>query len=124
MGNNTLGEQQPMRYAPRPNEQRRESRLGLELPAQISVGSQLALQGRLKDLSFKSAFIAMRNSVYLQMNDEVGFVIQPASGNDTDLIQGLARISRIAVGEGLAIYFTRMDQDSANRLRELLSSRQ
>lgn len=109
-----------MSYPTRPSDQRREGRVNLDLPAQISIGSQLSLQGRLKDLSFKSAFIAMKNSVYLEMNDEVGFAIQRSSRNGEDPIEGRARISRIAVGEGLAIYFTRMDESSANRLKELL----
>lgn len=104
-------------------EQRRESRVGMELPAQISIGTQLSLQGKLKDLSLKSAFIIMRNSVYVKMHDEVGFAIQSSSGNVSDLIQGWARISRIAAGEGLAIYFTRMDENSTSRLRALLNQR-
>ena len=104
----------------RPNEQRQESRVGLELPVQISVGSQLILQGMLKDISAKSAFIIMKSSVYLQNNDEVGFSIRLSPDNDTDLIEGSARISRISVGEGMAIYFTKMDDNSMGRLRGLL----
>ena len=110
-----------MSYSPKPNDQRRAARFTCQLPAQISVGSQLSLQGRLKDLSLKSAFIAVRNSVYLRLHDEVGFSIQHSSGSDADAIQGMGRVSRIAAGEGLAIYFTRMDERSANRLRELLA---
>ena len=104
----------------RPNELRQESRVGLELPAEISVGSQLTVQGKLKDLSLKGAFITMKSSVYFQMNDEVGFSIHLTPGNDKDLIHGLARISRIAVGEGMAIYFTKMDDGSTGRLKGLL----
>ncbi|MFA5261122.1 MAG: PilZ domain-containing protein [Candidatus Omnitrophota bacterium] len=102
------------------NDRRRESRVALNLPAQISVGSQISLQGNLKDLSFKSAYIAMKNSVYLDMNDEVGFSIQQFPGDGSPLIQGLARVSRVVAGEGLAIYFTRMDGVSTSRLRELV----
>ena len=104
----------------RPNEQRQESRVGLELPVQISVGSQLTLHGMLKDVSAKSAFITMKSSVYLQNNDEVGFLIRLSPDSDTNIIEGLARISRIAVGEGMAIYFTKMDDGSVSRLRDLL----
>lgn len=106
----------------RPNEQRQESRVGVELPVQISVGSQFTLHGTLKDLSPKSAFITMKSSVYLQNNDEVGFSIRLAPDDDTKVIEGLARISRIAVGEGMAIYFTKMDDASTGRLRDLVRS--
>lgn len=104
----------------RPNEQRQESRVGLEVPVQINVGSQLTLQGTLKDLSAKSAFITMKSSVYLQNNDEVGFLIRLSPDSDTNTIEGMARVSRIAVGEGMAIYFTKMDDGSTGRLRGLL----
>ncbi len=104
----------------RPNEQRRELRVDLEVPAQISVGSQLTLHGTLKDVSLKSAFITMKSSVYLQTNDEVGFQLQLSPGDDVAVIEGLARISRIAVGEGMAIYFTKMDDASTGRLRDLV----
>ncbi|HOY10763.1 MAG TPA: PilZ domain-containing protein [Candidatus Omnitrophota bacterium] len=103
----------------RQHDRRQEARAAFNLPARISVGSQLSLQGRLKDLSFKSAFIEMKNSVYLDMNDEVGFCIERL-GNGSRMIQGQARVSRVVAGEGLAIYFTRMDESSTHHLRELL----
>ena len=106
----------------RPQEQRKDSRVEMALPAEIRIGSQLSLQGKLKDLSLKGAFITIRASVYLQMNDEVGFAIQPAPGDAKNLIEGMARISRIAVGEGLAIYFTRLDDASAARLKSLVQN--
>ena len=109
-----------MNYPTRINEQRKESRVTLDLPAQIRIGSQLSLRGTLKNLSLKSAFITLRNSVYLQLHDEVGFSIQPSLLGAAEPIEGLGRISRIAAGEGLAIYFTRMDQHSTGRLRDLL----
>jgi hypothetical protein len=109
-----------MSYSTSSSEQRKEMRVGLELPALINIGSQISLQGKLKDLSFKSAFIVMQSNVYLKTNDEVGFVIQCSSSSETDLIQGMARVSRIAVGEGMAIYFTEMDEDSLARLKGLL----
>jgi len=104
----------------RQHDRRREERFAFNLPARISVGSQLSLQGRLKDLSFKSAFIEMKNSVYLDRNDEVGFCIERLSGDGSRMIHGLARVSRVVAGEGLAIYFTRMDETSTSHLRELL----
>lgn len=108
-----------MTYPMRPNDQRQDARLGLDLPAMISIGSQLILQGRVKDLSPKSAFITLKSSVYWKMNDEVGFSIHRFAEGDQNPIQGWARISRIAPGEGLAIYFTKMDDASAERLKAL-----
>ena len=110
-----------MNYPTKTNYQRSETRVNLALPAQIRIGSQLSLQGRLKDLSLKSAFIAMKPSAYLQMHEEVGFSIQSSANNVVNFIEGFARISRIATGEGLAIYFTRMDNNSTLRLKELLA---
>jgi hypothetical protein len=104
----------------RPSEQRQESRVEIDLPAQISVGSQLVLQGRLKDISLKSAFIIMKSSVYLKVNDEVGFAVQRVAGDKDNFIQGMACVSRIAVGDGMAVYFTRMDERSTGRLKALL----
>ena len=109
-----------MGYPAGQNEQRRELRVGSELLARISIGSQLTIQGKLKDLSIKSAFITIKASIYLQLNDEVGFAIQVSPDNVSDVIQGLARISRIVPGEGLAIYFTRMDAKSEARLKDHL----
>ena len=106
----------------RQNDQRSETRLSMELPAQIMVGTQLILNGTLKDLSLRSAFIVMKNSVYMKINDEVGFSILRSPGSTSALIQGWARISRIVVGEGLAIYFTSMDNASAGRLKDLFNN--
>jgi hypothetical protein len=103
-----------------PQEQRREFRVNSELPATISVGTQLTIQGRLKDISSKSAFIRIKNSIFLQIHDEVGFSIQCSAGNVDDLISGLARVSRIVGGEGVAVYFTKMDDNSLARLKELV----
>lgn len=103
----------------RQNDQRSEKRVSLELPAQIRIGTQLVLNGTLRDLSLRSAFIVMKSSVYMKLNDEVGFSIARSAGSSAVLVQGWARVSRIVVGEGLAIYFTSMDDTSAGRLKEL-----
>jgi hypothetical protein len=106
------------------NDQRRERRVGCALQAQISIGSQLSIHGQLKDLSLKSAFIVMKSSLYLQTNDAVTFEFQPVNSNDpSNRIQGEGRISRISAGEGMAIYFTRMEESSTNRLKNFLEGR-
>jgi hypothetical protein len=109
-----------MAYPLRTNEQRQESRVGVELPVRIMFGTEIFLQGQLKDLSLKSAFFALQSKLYLQPNDEIGFAIFRSQNDTTDYIQGHGRISRIVVGEGLAIYFTKLDDASTGRLKELL----
>ena len=101
-------------------EQREGQRVASVLPIQISIGSQVTLQGQLKDLSFKSAFIRIKGSIYLQLNDELDFAILLPSAEEEEKISGSGRISRIEPGEGFAIYFTKMDGASTGRLKKLL----
>ena len=100
--------------------QRQSQRVALSLPVQIKIDSQITLQGQLKDLSSKSAFIKIKGSTYMQTNDEVGFAIQRSLENAEEHVQGLARIVRIEAGEGITIYFTKMDETSTNRLKDLM----
>src|SRR3989338_10799004 len=95
--------------------QRETQRASLSFPIQISLGTQITLRGELKDLSLKSAFVKIKTNIYLQQNDEISFAIQCAPANTDESVQGVARISRIAVGEGIAIYFTQMDPGSSSR---------
>ena len=101
------------------NEQRKEKRVNSDIPVQINIGSQLTLQGKLKDISAKSAFITIKASVYLKLNDEIGFAI-PCPGKAGHVIEGMARISRIAGGEGFAFYFTSMSASSEARLKSII----
>lgn len=101
-------------------DQRQESRTDSHLPARISIGSQLTLQGRLKDLSLKSAFILIKESVFLEAGDEIIFSFQCSTDNADDFIQGTARVSRLVKGEGFAIYFTKIDENSMGRLKKLV----
>ena len=102
------------------NNQRQTQRVPAGLPIQISYGSQITIQGTLKDLSLKSAFIVIKNSIYMQMNDEISFAILRAPQSTEIIVQGMARISRISPGEGIAIYFTKMDDTSTNALKEIV----
>jgi hypothetical protein len=102
------------------NDQRGQPRVELELPVAISVGSQLTVKGQLKDLSLNSAFIRIKSSVYLDVNDEIGIAIQSSPEDATVQIQGMARISRIVPGEGLAVYFTQLDEESLKCIKKLL----
>ncbi len=102
--------------------QREDQRIACALPVQINIGTQISLQGQLKDLSLKSAFIRIKGSIYLQLNDKLDFVIQLSSTSEEERISGSARISRIEVGEGFAIYFTKMENDSVGRLKKILAA--
>lgn len=111
-----------MSYPPGFNNQRLDARVSLEVPVRISIGSQLTMQGALKDISLKSAFIRVKYSVYLEANDEVGFSISSAIGKTDDFIYGKACISRIVPGEGFVIYFTHMEETATKRLKKLMTS--
>ncbi len=110
-----------MQNQPQPsnNEQRGQPRISVEFPATISVGSQLTVKGQLKDLSLNSAFIKIKNSIFLNVNDEIGITIQ-CSSNDEETIQGLARISRMVPGEGFVVYFTKIDDNSLKHIKKIL----
>ena len=101
------------------NDQRSQPRLSLDLPATISIGSRLSIKGQLKDLSMNSAFIRIKNSIYLNVNDEIGISIQCSTDEAGVQIEGLARISRIVPGEGLAVYFTQLDGESLECIKKL-----
>ena len=111
---------QPADYS---NNKRQTPRFAFNFPIQLSFGSQITLTGQLKDLSLKSAFVKIKSSIYMQPNDELSFTIQRSLNSVEEFIHGLARISRIAKGEGIAIYFTKMDDNSTTRLKELLTVR-
>lgn len=88
-------------------------------PIELSFGSQVMLQGQLKDISNKSAFIALRSSVYFQQEDSLTFRI-PFPENENLEILGEARISRISPGEGIAIYFINLDAKTTNTLEQFI----
>ena len=100
-------------------EQRNESRVNSQLPIQINIGIQFSLQGHLQDLSLKGALVKIKNSVFINANDEFGFNIGELSKKD-ELITGQARVSRLLPGEGFAIYFTKIEDGSLLRLKKLL----
>jgi PilZ domain len=101
------------------NDQRAQPRVSIELPATISVGTQLTVKGLLKDISLNSAFIKIKSNLYLNINDEIGFIIQCSTENANEVIQGLARISRMDPGAGYAVYFTKIDEDSLKKIKKL-----
>jgi hypothetical protein len=106
------------------HDQRGQQRVSVDFPATISVGSQLTVKGQLKDISLNSAFVTIKNNIYLNVNDEIGIAIQSSPNDTTVQIQGLARISRIVPGEGFAVYFTKIDDDSLKCIKKLLQKSQ
>ena len=102
------------------NDQRGQPRVNVEFPATIRVGSQLSVKGQLKDISLTSAFVRIKNNIYLNVNDEIGITIQLLSNDVAVEIQGSARISRMVPGEGFAVYFTKMDEESLKHIKKLI----
>ena len=102
------------------NDQRGQPRAVVDLPATISVGTQISVNGQLKDISLNSAFIKIKSTIYLNVNDEIGITIQCSSNDASELIQGMARISRIVPGEGFAVYFTKLDDDSLKFIKKII----
>jgi len=109
-----------MAYQPGSSDQRSQPRASVELPATITVGTQITVKGQLKDLSLNSAFVRIKSSIYLQVNDEIGITIEFSTNDTSTLIQGTARISRILPGEGFAVYFTKIDDESLKSIKKLL----
>lgn len=105
-----------------PNNNRHSPRFSSSLPIQISFGSQITLLGQIKDLSLKSAFVILKSSIHMALNDELSFSIANAKGEFNGDIEGKARISRISAGEGIAIYFTEIAEPSLTHLTQLIAS--
>jgi len=102
------------------NDQRGQPRASVEFPATISVGSQLTVKGQLKDISLNSAFIKIKNSIFLNVNDEVGITIQCSPDDEKEVIQGVAHISRMVPGEGFVVYFSKIDDNSIRIIKKIL----
>ncbi|MDP8212369.1 MAG: PilZ domain-containing protein [Candidatus Zapsychrus exili] len=101
------------------HEKRQHQRFKIEFPIQINIGAQLSLEGKLRDISTKGAFIVMNTGLYLNTNDEIGFTIYTDS-SDEKVIKGMACISRIYPGKGFAVYFTKMNCDLKQYLNRLV----
>lgn len=100
--------------------QRHSARVNSNLPIQVSFGSQITLSGQIKDLSLKSAFILLKSSIHMATHDELTFNIENLPFNLQGAIKGNARISRVAPGEGIAVFFTKLDDVSNDLLHRLV----
>lgn len=104
------------------NNNRSSQRFPLVIPVDLIFGTQITLKGQVKDLSLKSAFINVRSSISMDTHDELEFSITGIPNNADAAIKGIARISRVSPGEGIAIYFTKMDDTSTAHLKQLVSA--
>ncbi len=98
---------------------RQHNRIAVNFPIDLKIDSQITLEGKLKDISPKSAFIEIRSSVPMHVNDQFDFHVRCAQEPDKKDLSGTICISRIALGEGIAVYFTKIDEKSSSRLKEL-----
>ena len=101
---------------------RQDNRIATNLPVDLEVDSQITIHGQLRDISEKSAFIVIKESVFIQLNDEFGFRIKKDVNDAEASVTGKARVSRIEKGEGIAIYFTKLIGDSQAQLKQLLTA--
>ncbi len=103
--------------------QRNSQRYPVILPILLSFGTQITLQGQLKDLSLKSAFINVKSSsIHMAIHDDLTFVVEKLPNGIEGTIEGAARISRVAPGDGIAVYFTKMDDASTENLQRLIDA--
>jgi hypothetical protein len=98
---------------------RQHNRITVNFPIDLKIDSQITIEGKVKDISPKSAFIEIKNSVAMQVNDEFDFHAKYTQDMNEKNLQGTMCISRIAPGQGIAVYFTEMDEQSSSRLNEL-----
>ena len=104
--------------------QRQVQRVNVNLPIQLNFGTQISLMGSLRDITLKSAFVNIRSSaIHMTTHDELTFTIEQHAENPQGPIQGTARISRVDPGDGIAIYFTKMDESSLSHLQQLVGNK-
>ncbi len=104
------------------NNNRSAQRFPLVIPIDLIFGTQITLKGQVKDLSAKSLFVNVKSSISMAPHDELDFAIKNLPHDAAAVIEGSARISRVSPGEGIAIYFTKMDDASAAHLKQLVSA--
>lgn len=98
------------------NDKRKEQRVPVVAKIKISIGTQFTVEGQIKDLTVNSAFILMRNNIYLNTNDDVLYEFQVADY----VVKGKANVTRIVKGEGFVICFMNLDPVSQKNLMLIL----
>ena len=102
------------------DDRRQERRIQSNLPVELKLDAQVTVTGTLKNISPRSAFVQLRESAYMRLHDEFQFFIKRSSTDVSRGISGRARITRIAEGEGIGIYFVDLEKKSVPQLEQLL----
>ncbi len=102
-------------------DKRKEQRVAVTAKIKISIGTQLTVEGQIKDITLNSAFITMRNNIYLNSNDTISYEFEVTLDGKLCIFKGNAYVTRIVKGEGFVISFLKMDEASLNNLKKLLN---
>lgn len=102
------------------NNRRKNNRIYVNCPINLKVDSLITIEGKLKNISLKSIFIQINSRVAMQVHDELVFSFNCVIEDTQADISGTMCISRIAHGDGIAGYFTQMDEASTERLKQLI----
>ena len=107
-----------MRYN---NERRQYNRYSLNLPIQISLGTQIVLDKTVRDISNKSAFVLMEGSVFINRFDELDFKIEVERDQVQFKIEGKAQVLRVDLPDGIVISFKNLEGEALAQLEKLVA---
>ena len=100
------------------NERRYVKRIVTEVAIDLKIDSQITVCGNVKNINENGAFIQIKSSVSMRVNDQFEFVIK----NEQGRIAGMVCISRVVPGDGIGVYFLDLDSDSKKNIQILISS--
>ncbi len=103
------------------NERREHNRYSLNLPIQISLGTQIVLDKMIRDISTKSAFVLMEGSVFINRFDEIDFKIEVERDGIAFNIEGKAQVLRIDAPDGIVISFKKLEGEALSQLEKLVA---
>lgn len=103
------------------HDKRKEQRVGIVAKIKISIGTQLTVEGQIKDITLTSVFVSMRNNIYLNSNDTIQYEFETTVEGKPYVFKGNAYVTRIVKGEGFVISFSGMDDVSLNNLKRVLN---
>lgn len=108
-----------MTYPSSFKEKRQESRINSSLSVLVSIGTQLTLKGNLRDLSMTSAFVNIKESVFIETGDDITLSFNQSNVEVDDFIKVSAKVSRLVKGEGFAVYFTKVTDSAKEEIQKL-----
>ena len=103
-------------------ERRQYQRINTNLPIELKVDAQITVQGQIKNLTEKGAFIQVKSGVHIQVHDEFEFGIKVSRDAEKASVTGKACVSRIDPGQGMAIYFVGLSEAAQKELQVLLGA--